>query len=994
MKPLNKRHLSGAVSAAIAISLYGGAAAAQDIPSEKLEEVVVTGSLIQNPALTRSNPVQVITRDEIDDQAVMSVEEILREVPGVVPSVGANVNNGNGGFSYVDLRGLGSNRNIVLVNGQRLAPSELNGRFDLNNIPMALVERIDVLTGGASTTYGADALAGVVNVITKKSFTGVEINANWGATEQNDGDENAFDITLGADLDGGRGNAVLSLGYRDVEPVYQGDRRFAEDVLFYDNGARGGSGLGSFNTRIGNVNPTGLDGGNLSLGGVQDDRTFAADFTPFNYGPDNVFQTPLKTYNMYSAINYEITDSVEAYATAMFNENTVNTLIAPSGAFGDSVSIALNHPFLSDAQRNAICAFDTNPAEGVYTPFYSQSQCDAAGAATGPTDPNYLTYDTQLRRRNVEGGPRISEYVARYYNFSFGFRGNLTDKVNFDVMGSYGKSDQNQAQKGYWLKSRFKQSLLAGPDGCNDATSGCVPVDFFGPTGSITDEMNDFLAGGESNVQTVFDMAQVKANVTGELDYKLPMASDGINFAVGAEYRDYSGQQVSDLLSQAGDLGGGGSAAPNISGGYDVAEVVIELVAPIVQGAKYAEEITLEAGYRFSDYNINAEGSPSFSTDTYKVGLSWTPIEDIRFRGTYARAVRAPNIAELFSPTITGLGNLSVDPCASVNDQGVNSGFTPSGDLRDVCVAQGAPVNTIGFIPQPAAGQVNVTAGGNVNVQPEESDSYTFGVVLQPSSIPELVITLDYYDIKVDGAISNPTESDVIALCFDNPSLSNSACNGIGRSPIDGGLSGDNNVVSGLPLQLGNTGNLKTKGFDFSVGYGMDFGKYRWSSSFVGNYTDLSTFQAVTGQSLNRDCVGLYSTNCASIQPDLSFNWRNTVTVDDLSVSLNWRFIASAEYEFSDVDTAYVGVLPDPRDADLGFQNFNATGDYSIFDLSARYRVTDNLMVSAVISNLTDQDPPLTGSFIGANGYNAGNTYPSTFDTLGRRFNLGLRMTF
>ena len=986
-----KLKLASAILTALGMSAVTSLGFAQD---EEIEEVVVTGTLIKNANFESSSPIQVVTRDEIDLQAALNAEEILREIPGVVPSVGANVNNGNGGFSYVNLRGLGSNRNVVLIDGVRFAPSELNGRFDLNNIPMAMVERIDVLTGGASTTYGADAIGGVVNVVTKKNFTGVEITADWGETSENDGEEKAVAVTIGADLNGGKGNATLSLGYRDIEPVYQGDRRYGEDVLFYWSGNRGGSGLGSFNTRMGNVNPSGTDNGNLALGGVQDDRTFASDFTPYNYGPSNVYQTPLETYNMYSTINYDVTDSVQVYATALFNENTVNTLIAPSGAFGDSVTVALNHPFLSDAQRNAICAFDTDPAEGVYTPKFSQSACDAAGAATGPNDPNYLTYDTQLRRRNVEGGPRISEYTARYYNFSLGVKGNIADNYQWDVMTSYGKSDQTQVQKGYWLKSRFRQSLLAGPDGCNNAASGCVPVDWFGPTGSITPEMNAYLAGGESNVSTIFDMTQIKGSFAGDLGLTLPTASDSMSFALGAEYRDYQGEQASDLLSQSGDLGGGGSAAPNIIGGYDVIEVVAEVAVPLIQGRRLIEDLSLEAGYRYSDYEVKADGASGYSTDTYKLGLTWAPSDDLRFRTTFARAVRAPNIDELFSPVITQLGNLSVDPCASVGDDGTNSGFVPSGSLKDTCVAQGAPLTSIGFIPQPAAGQVNITTGGNLNVQPEESDSFTIGFVATPSAIPNLTFSVDYYDIEITKAVSTPTESDAIALCFDNPSPANAACAGIVRSPIDGGLSGDDNVVKGLPLQLANTGKLAGKGFDFSVSYAHDFGSVRWMSSFAGNYTDTSTFQAVEGVSLNRECVGLYSSNCASIQPDLTYNWRNTVAWRNLDVSLVWRFIASAEYEDRDTDTAFTGTLPDERDADLGSVNFNETGDYDVFDLSARYQITDNISVRAVISNVFDEDPPLTGAFIGATGYNSGNTYPSTFDTLSRRYNLAINVKF
>ena len=961
--------------------LMAAPATAQDADDTVDDEIIVTGSLISNPNLTRSAPVAVISTEEMEFQGNNLVEEVLREIPGMVPSIGQNVNNGNGGFSYVNLRGLGSNRNIVLVDGNRLAPSELNGRFDLNNIPIALLERTDVLTGGASTTYGADALGGVVNFIMRDDFEGMELNTSYGVTERGDGETKRIELTMGGNFADDRGNAVISVGYQEADPVYQGDRDFSDFVHFYWNGARGGSGLGSFNTRFGNVNPTGADNANLSLGGVQDDRTFAAAFTPFNYAPLNVFQTPFERYNIYGQADYEINENVEVYTEALFSRNTVNTLIAPSGSFGDSVTVALNHPLMSAAQRNAFCAFDTDPAVGSYVPRFTQAQCDAAATATGPGDPNYLEVDTQLRRRNVEGGPRISDYTADYFNYSAGIRGDLTENIRYDVMGSYGSSDQVQVQKGYWLKSRFRNSLL----GCPDTSDGCVLVDYFGPTGSITPEMNAYLQGGESAITIKFDMLQLKGKVDGELGYSLPWTDEKVNFAVGAEYRKYTGSRESDLLSQSGDLGGAGGAAPNIYGGYDVLEGVGELLVPVT------DQITAEAGLRYSEYSIDAQNASSFGATTWKAGLSYKPVEDVTIRGTFARAVRAPNIAELFAPQNTLLTNLQNDPCASVGDDGTNNGNVPTGALRDVCIAQGAPAGAIGFIPQPAAGQANYTGGGNLNLSPEESDSWTLGVILQPSSIPNLAVTVDYYNIKVDGSINQPSPDDAISACFDNPDPTSPACTSIVRSPIDGGLSGDNNVVKGLPLFLSNAGNLATDGIDVSVSYNREFGDFDWYTSLTGNWTNSSTFQAVTGVSLDRECVGLYSANCASIQPEMTVNWRNTVSIDDFDVSLLWRYISNAEYEFRDTDTAFVG---SPEGGVIGEVDFNQTDAYHLFDMSVRYQMFDNFAITGTVANLLDTDPPLTGAFIGSTGFNSGNTYPSTFDTLGRRFKIAAKVTF
>ncbi len=968
-------------------------AAAQDT---ELEEVIVTGSLITaNPNLTRSAPVAVIEPEEMEFQGTLVAEEILREIPGVVPSIGQQVNNGNSGFSHVNLRGLGSNRNIVLIDGVRVVPSDLESIFDLNNIPLALVERIDVLTGGASTTYGADALGGVTNFITRKNFTGVEVNAGLGTTAEGDGDSKRVEVILGAGLDDDRGNVVMSIAYQKTDEVLQGSRDFSDTVNFYWNGNIGGSGLGSFNTRFGNVNPTGQDNANLTLGAVQpDDDGFAAAFTPFNYAPFNSFQTPFERYNVYAAGHYEITAGIEAYTRALFSRNTVTTLIAPSGSFGDTVVVSLNHPFLSDAQRNAFCAFDTDSAAGVYTPRFTQAECDAAGAAQDPSDPNYREVTTQLRRRNVEGGPRISDFVADYFDYQLGLRGNISDSINFDALVSYGQSSQVQTQKGYWLKSRFRNALRAGPNGCfADLASGCIPADYFGYTGAITEEMNAYLAGGESAITTKYDMLQVKGVIGGELDMvQAPWASDPVSFAVAGEYRDYTASRASDLLSQSGDLGGAGGASPNINGGYSVYEGVAEVLVPVVQDMEFAEQLNLEAGVRYSDYQVDAPEDPSYTTTTWKFGASWTPINDITLRGTFSRAVRAPNIEELFEPQTTLLDNLSVDPCASVNDQGVNSGFVPTGALRDVCIAQGAPVGAIGNIPQPAAGQVNYTTGGNLELVPEDSDSWTVGVILQPQLVPGLTVTVDYYDIKIDSSIEQPASQDAINACFENPSTSNAACTSIVRSPIDGSLSGDEAVVKGLPRFRSNTGNLRTRGIDFTASYGYDLSdEFRWSSRLVGNWTDISTFQAVTGISLNRDCVALYSSSCESIQPRFASNWRNTITWrGDLDVSLNWRYISRNKYENRATDEAFSGT---PEGQGRSW-DFNVTDAYHLFDLSLRYQVLENLSVTGVVSNLFDKHPPLTGAFIGATGYNSGNTYPSTFDTLGRRFSINARLSF
>jgi iron complex outermembrane receptor protein len=966
------------------------------------DAIVVTGSLIKNPNLERSTPVTATTADQIELKQNNTAEEILREIPGVVPSIGSAVNNGNGGASFVDLRGLGSNRNVVLLDGNRLVPAELNGRFDLNNVPIALVERVEVLTGGASTTYGADAISGVVNFITKSDFAGLEANFANQITEQGDGQYVRADLTLGANFDDGRGNVVFSVGYQQSDPVYQGDRPFSNISVDSFTGADGGSGT-STPSRFTNVNPTGVDSitancgaaGQVACNAVQGNRQVTAAggafrtttaFDAYNFNPFNIFQTPFERFNMYGAGRYEVSDAVEVYTRGIFSKNTVKTIIAGSGAFGIGVDIPLSNPYLSAAQRNAFCAFDTNSGVG-YTPRFTQAQCDAAATAQptladGTVNPDYRTVTTTLSRRATEYGPRISEFTTTFFDYKVGARGGITDTIDWDVTGAYGESENVQTQKGYWLNSRVRQALLAtNVDTCLTDTNGCVPLNVFGPDGSITAEQNAFL-NANSLVTTKTSLAQAKATVSGDFGFVAPWASDAVAFAIGGEYRKYHASQESDLLSQSGDLGGAGGASPNIDGGYEVYEAYGELLLPLVQDKPFFQDLTLEAGIRYSDYKIDAAGASGYNTTTWKAGGSWTPVDGIKIRGNYAHAVRAPNIAELFSPVNTGLTNLDNDPCAGTAPQ-------QNANLAAVCIAQGATADQIaaGAITNDPANQVNTTGGGNLNVGPEKSNSYTIGVVLQPTFAPGLSLTVDYYNIKITGAITSPTPGDVIDACFANltaASASDPACTIIRRDPGTGGLYGEASVVGGLFQSLSNLGKLATDGIDVSLNYSKDVGFANWSLAATGNWTNSSTFQA-TPTSLNRECVGLYSVNCASIQPKFSWSVRNTLTFETFDLSLLWRYIDGVKSEEGD---AYAGPL-NGKEVD-----FNTIPAEHYFDLTGRFHASDEVTITLTVQNLLDNQPKVVGTGIGTTGFNSGNVYPSTYDALGRRYTVAAKFRF
>ena len=1008
----------------------------QDAAATSESTIVVTGSLISNPNLERAAPVNVTSADDIELLQSNVAEEILREIPGVVPSIGSAVNNGNGGASFVNLRGLGSNRNIVLIDGTRVVPAGLAGVFDLNNIPLALVERVEVLTGGASTTYGADAISGVVNFVTRSDFAGLEANAGYQITEQGDGGTFRVDVTMGANFDDGRGNAVFSIGYQESDPVFQGSRDVSLTTLETFSGTALGSGT-AFPSRFSGVR-------NLAgtANGATDQINAAGQFVPtfstFNFNPFNVFQTPFERFNMFGQANYEVSDAIEVYTRGLYSKNTVDTIIAPSGAFGIAVNIGLNNPFLPAAARNQFCAFDVNPSATVYTPRFTPAECTAAATARPGTaayreiglNNTFVPFDTNgngtiaagegyfnnpqsaLFRRSVEAGPRVSNYVTQLFDYKLGARGGITDTIDWDVFGAYGESENRQTIQGYFTNSRVRQSLLTTTDAtgatvCQNAANGCVPANFFG---DISQQAVDFLVQ-ESSSFVKTSLAQARATISGDFGVTSPFAAEPIAFAVGGEYRRYQASQGADTLAQSGELGGAGGATPNIAGGYDVYEAVGELVVPLVSDRPFFQSLTVEGGVRYSDYTVDAPGNPSYTATTYKVGGTWEPVQGITIRGNYSRAVRAPNINELFSPVNTGLTNLGVDPCATRRTNGTVLRPDLAGELLAVCLNQGANAGNVQNIPEPISGQVLSTGGGNIGIRPEKSDSYTIGVILQPSFLPGFSASVDYYNIKIKEAISAPTPADVIGACFGvgangifNPAAGAStslACTSIRRDPITGGLSGDPNTSTGLPSTISNSGALATDGIDVSINYRTDItDNIGLALSFAGNYTFASTFNAFVASPLaiNRDCVGFISANCGSLQPEFQWSQRTTLSFDSVDVSLLWRHISSFEQEPLDVlDSGpfFNGTLA-ANILGVGGQtiDFGKIEAYDYFDLSARFNASDNLTFTLSVQNLFDKEPPVTGNNAGSTTFNSGNTFPSTYDALGRRYAVAAKLRF
>jgi outer membrane receptor protein involved in Fe transport len=686
-----------------------------------------------------------------------------------------------------------------------------------------------------------------------------------------------------------------------------------------------------------------------------------------------------------------VADGIEFYVRGLFNQSTIQQIIAPSGVFGNELTIPGNNPYLNATIRDQICAGDGLPT--------------GAACAANPAIPLPAVY-----RRLVELGPRVSSWENNVYDARAGMRFDITSSIKLDVSGSYGRSEQTLTQSGYVLNSRVQQGLNASNiTTCTDTSGNCVPLNLFGPAGSISPAQVAFIQG-QSSVRINTQLKQARAVMNGDFGATAPWATQPISFALGGEYRDYTYERIPDAFAQnPSELGGAGGAILPFSGGYDVKEAFGEVIAPIIADKPFFNELTLEAGLRYSSYNVDAPGKPHFNTTTWKAGTTWEPVEGVRLRGNYQRAVRAPNINELFNPVTTSLTNLTSDPCAG-------SAPTTNASLRAVCLAQGAPAATIGSIQNPSAGQANGTGGGNPNIRPEKAKTYTIGVVLSPRQyISGFTLSVDYYNIAVNNAITVALPGDVIAACFGNITASSAtspACTSIRRSAANGRLSGSAATVPGLPLPETNSGRYRTDGVDLTVDYKRNFGDVGLNLNFVGNYTRKLQFQA-SPTSYARDCVGFYSANCGpslgQIMPKYSFQQRTTLSLGGASLSLLWRHLNAVKYEgsasdylargFTDANhLLFSGTIQNSGGVSSALAgktaNFNRIPAYDYFDLNVQFNVTERYQLTFGVQNLLDKKPPVVGGQAGSTAANSGNTFPSTYDAIGRTYGVTARVKF
>ena len=1019
---------------------------AQGAPAGGSNEIVITGSRIPQPNLTSASPVTVLSSQEVKLQGTTRTEDLLNSLPQSFAAQGSNISNGSTGTASVNLRGLGSVRTLVLINGRRLMAGDPRVPVpDINFVPAPLIKRVDVLTGGASSVYGADAVAGVVNFIMDTNFRGFRIDAQastfWHNNNASDKllvpnavrgfrpphgnvvDGGAQDIALafGAGFDDNRGSILAYATYRRQDPVLESSRDFSFCSITARAARQSGTPARDFNCGGSGTSATGTFLTNVGTFEVQGNQ-FAASTTPFNFAPYNFFMRPDERYTLGAFADYEISPGAKPYLEAMFMDDQSVAQIAPSGNFFNTTTLNCDNPLLSAQQRSVVCRSavyvptDATNFTGNYastfgnlvgaTPIFGDDP-DGDGPLKAPllgfnaptafSDPttgaNYFKGIAYIGRRNVEGGGRQDNTEHLDYRIVGGIRGDLLKGLSYDAYYQFGTTRFSQTFLNDFSVIRLGRSLdvVVDPDtglpACRAAVAGidgaCVPYNIF-ETGGVTQAALNYLqTPGLSRGHVNESIGHADITVEGgEYGIQTPWSDRGVGLNVGAEYRKEALGFTVDQEFSSGDLAGQGGPILGVSGKFDVREAFAEVQVPIVSHS-FFEELTLGAGYRYSDYKV---GGSHFNTDTYKLSLEFAPIHDVRARASYNRAVRAPNVVELFAPQSVGLSG-TADPCATA---------APGATLAQ-CQLTGVTAAQYGSIAANPAGQYNALAGGNPNLAPETADTYTVGLVVQPRFIPGLAITADYFDIKVKDVIGVIGFNTIMTQCITtgDPSF----CNRIHRATGNGSLwlpVADQANGGFITDVNSNLGSLQTRGVDVQGSYSRRLGGIgTLSASFVATYLK-DLFLNPFGD-IKFNCAGFYDLQCGTPSPKWRHKFRLGLTLPNgLGVSGQWRHFSSVKDDTlsSDPDL-HVAPFARPFDEKLNAKDY--------FDLALSARVGDRYSLRLGINNLLDTDPPLASNTAdAAAGYGArtappfgnGNTYPQVYDSMGRFLFAGVTVDF
>lgn len=953
------------------------AVAAQEQPAadDKVEKIQVTGSRIRSANAMSTSPISTIGEIEIKQQQQPEVERIVRALPSAVPGDGSNVNNGSGGAATINLRGLGRNRNLVLLNGRRLVPFNTSGHVDTSTIPTALIERIDLVTGGASAVYGSDAISGAMNIILKNDFEGVEIEGAHSRTAEADAFTKNMSLTLGGNFDDDKGNAVISVGWLDRDPLYFAQRKLGNYGITTSNGANLNNYLNGIvaarpsDPTCGSTAPDIVAAGGsgttvparlLQNGGwagqFRDDGSLGGLCSSFNFNPYNVYQTPSTRYNVTGISRYNVNDETTVFANVNYASTSVETIIAPSGIFGTAVWLPLTNPFLTTSARNSLIT----RSEGM------KADLAAGGLWRDLNNNGKVDLDDDLNvsvfRRTPELGPRTTGYNADQFQISTGVEGFLTDTWAYSLSGQHGITKRTNISNGYTNTQKVIDALQVDKNGCR--TAGCVPLNVFGGYGTITKEMSDYISGSAFD-RTNYQQRVVTGIIDGPLDSVVsPWAESPLAMSFGYEWRQEIAKYQADECYKVGCLGGGGGASKPIDGTMNVNELFTEGKLALIEDGWMTDVLELEMGYRHANYNTIGDNG------AWKLGLSWRINDELVFRFMNNSATRAPNAGELFAPVVRGLNNADIDPCSVANAANITA------DMRARCISTGMTASQVGVVSDIIVGQVNTFTGSDPKNLPEAEDASTttIGVVWTPEfeSVKRVNLSVDFYDIYIDGYIGENTPQEVLNACYTGGVQAQCAL--IKR--VNGALIDE---AAGIDNYTTNLDYMWTRGVEVQFGFGFDLDK--WGSlDFAGQlnrYLDAERRSSLITPVI--DCNGYYGTNCDP-QHETKMNQRTTWSYEDLSVSLMWRYL-------SDIDR-------EPGQAAGTFAPFRHIGSFSYFDLFAGYQVNEGVKVSFGVDNLLDRDVPIVGGEAAQTSVNGGNTFPSHYDPLGRTYKFTVNVKF
>ena len=965
MKALRRQTLAKAIQFSLLIALPGFVAAQETPPSSDattLDRVQVTGTRIKKAEIESQTPIQTLTREDIERTGLTSIADIVQNLTGSGSALNTKFNSsGNFGFSpngdgvgagsaQVDLRNLGPKRVLVLVDGMRWvnesSASGVGAATDLNTIPLALVERIEILEDGASSLYGSDAIAGVVNIITRRNFDGGQVTLNYGQYGEGDGTLKGVDAAWGMNTD--RSNLFIGASYVEQDAILSKDR---EQSSFPTPGT--GLTFGSSATPNGRfIFFPGAPSTVCPLTDLDDDPAtpsvaFCSITTPngssfsptpnypndfirfgtanrFNFSQYNMLLTPSKRTGVLGQFRYYFSDNVHAYAKALVNRRESTNQAAPEPLFLGP-DAGTGNPFADDIRI---------PANQLYNPFGQDLISSGPGA-------NLVL----IGRRPVEGGARVFDQKVDTQYIAAGLEGSFdaAERTFFwDVNFSASKNKAEQTNFGSY-NIRNVNIALGDPAVCA-ATPGCVPLNIFGGPGTITPQMLAWIQpivrdNSEQKINTF------SANISGDL---FEMWSGPLSFAAGVERRDYKGFYQPDPITVAGFYNG----VPSLptAGAYDVNEAYLELNVPLMRDSAFGRSLDLSLAGRYSDYStFGGQFTP-------KYGLRWQVVDELLLRATYAEGFRAPSIGELFGSASRADLQLD-DPCLVGLD-----GSAPTGS-RGNCTTLGVPAGAA-----QSNSQISVTTGGNPDLDPETARSFTAGLVFSPSFASgtswsdKLDLELTFYRHSLEGAVQAIDAQTQLNLCVDT--LDPLYCNGITRSSV-GSINGFNN-------RLTNLGSIKTDGWDADVFWtlpesGLGQFKVNWQNTIVTRYEAVGA----AGQVQPR-AVGVEVTDSAIPE------WTSTAALawKRANWTASWALRHISELTEQCGDAVAFPVCSDPA---TGINTLDAV-TYHDLQVGYKFDLFKGLQLTAGANNVFDKDPPICLS-CSLNGYDA-----STYDIPGGRY--------